>query len=579
MAFLIRTIDHTATGREIVRDREVAGETLAIGRATTNDVVIADLAVEQQHAVATLDGRGHVALEAASSRDFSFDGHRTRGTGFDPAKGGVLILGTHTLAFGREADGRVLVTVTREERELGNRDALRGFGLSSALPGKRAMAWLGLAAILLAFLAVPVWSHLSRADAQAGDQIPMDASWSTGKLSKAHHALEQSCEACHVAPFVSVRDEACLACHKDIGDHADRNRLASARGPMEGSDAMLWRVAAAFGKEGPESCTTCHTEHEGAGRMEPAAQQFCSSCHGTLDRRLTDTTLANAHDFGTDHPQLQAAVHTSAGSDRISRVTLDGNAREDSGLRFPHATHLSTTNGVARMAGNLEGYGEALVCADCHRPTDDRNGFLPVVMEEDCESCHSLVYDKVGSTFRTLRHGNVDQMRADLVAMDRAPRNAITSARRRPGEFKRGGRYFQDFGRPGRNYTAIAGALSPDGVCGECHVPTVANGEPTVMPVFQRSHYLLNGRFDHEAHEQEECSTCHAASDSSSATDLILPTLATCRECHQGEAASDADVPSGCAMCHSYHPPDFRRHEEEVGDGPQQVARISRLRD
>ena len=49
MTFLIRTIDLTATGREIVRDRVVEGDTLAIGRATTNDVVVADLAVEQHH--------------------------------------------------------------------------------------------------------------------------------------------------------------------------------------------------------------------------------------------------------------------------------------------------------------------------------------------------------------------------------------------------------------------------------------------------------------------------------------------------------------------------------------------------
>lgn len=584
MAFLIRTVDRTATGREIVRDREVARDSITIGRATTNDVVIADLAVEQHHATATLDGRGHIALEAAATRDFALDGRKLRSAGFDPAKGGELVLGTHTLTFGREDEGRVLVTVAQTQREFGNRDALRGFDLASALPGKRAMAWLGLAAILLGFLAVPVWSHLSRADGRTGigrpDQVAMDASWSTGKLSQSHHALEQNCEACHVAPFVSVRDEACLTCHEDIGDHADRNRLATSRGPMKGSDALLWRVAAAFGKEGPESCTTCHTEHEGAGRMEPAAQQFCSSCHGTMDLRLTDTTLANAHDFGTDHPQLQAAVFAKAGSDRISRVTLDGKARENGGLRFPHDMHLSGTNGVARMAGNLEQYGEALICADCHRPTDDRSGFLPVVMEEDCESCHSLVYDKVGSTFRTLRHGDIEQMRADLVAMDRAPRRAITSGRRRPGAFERGGRYFQDFGRPGRDYTAIARALSPDGVCGECHIPTVANGEPTVMPVFQRSHYFLNGRFDHEAHEQAECSTCHAASGSSSATDLILPTLATCRQCHLGEAAREADVPSSCAMCHSYHPPDFRRREDGSGSGaPRQVARISRLRD
>ena len=273
------------------------------------------------------------------------------------------------------------------------------------------------------------------------------------------------------------------------------------------------------------------------------------------------------------------AVSSKAGSEKTRRVTLDGKAKEASGLRFPHAMHLSQSNGVARMAGNLPGYGEALVCSDCHRPTDDRNGFLPVEMEDACEDCHSLVYDKVGSTFRTLRHGDVAQMHADLMAMDRAPRRPVTSGLRRPGEFKRGGRYFQDFGRPTRNYLGVASALSEGGICGECHIPTTVGGEPAVMPVFQRSHYFLNARFDHEAHEQEDCTSCHAADTSDTATDLLLPTLATCRECHMGAEAQQAEVPSTCAMCHSYHPPDFRsRREGPQSPAPDRVAGVIPLR-
>ena len=580
MTFLIRTIDHTATGREIVRDREVEGDRLTIGRATTNDVVVADLSVEQHHVVVTLAKRGLLSLEAAGNRDFTFDGHRHKAVTADPARGGALTLGLYTLTFAREADGRILVTVTQEEREFGNRDAVRGFDLASAMPGKRAAAWIGVLAILGAFLAVPIWSSLARSDRQPGadgpDQVAWDASWSTGKLSLAHHSLENNCEACHVEPFVSVRDETCVACHRDIGDHAKRNRLAAARGPMGTGEALLWQVAGTFGKEGPEACTTCHTEHEGAGRMEPAAQQFCSNCHDAMDTRLSDTALGNAHDFGTAHPELQAVVFAEAGSDETRRVMLDGKAQEASGLRFPHAMHLSETNGVARMAGTLPGYGEALVCSDCHRPTADRNGFLPVEMESACESCHSLVYDKVGATFRTLRHGDVAQMRADLMAMDRAPRAPVTRGLRRPGEFKRGGRYFQDFGRPARNYLGIAQALSEDGVCGECHIPTTAGGEASVMPVFQPSHYFLNARFDHEAHEQEDCVSCHAADTSRKANDLLMPTLATCRECHMGAEAVKAEVPSTCAMCHSYHPPNFGgRKDGPLSPAPEKVARLA----
>ncbi len=52
MAFRLRTIEHTADGREVVRDRDIAGATLTIGRNAENAIALADLAVEG------LDGGG-----------------------------------------------------------------------------------------------------------------------------------------------------------------------------------------------------------------------------------------------------------------------------------------------------------------------------------------------------------------------------------------------------------------------------------------------------------------------------------------------------------------------------------------
>jgi predicted CXXCH cytochrome family protein len=313
--------------------------------------------------------------------------------------------------------------------------------------------------------------------------------------------------------------------------------------------------------------------------MPATPQQFCADCHDTLDTRLTDTALANAADFGEAHPQFKAMIHPVLGSAEVRRVSLAGKPVEQHGLRFPHDLHLDRQGGVARMAGNIgarKGYGEALVCADCHRPTADRSGFLPVDMESDCEACHSLVYDRVGSTFRTLRHGDVEQLRADLAAMDRAPRRPIVTGRRRPGQFGAGGVYFQEFGRPQRGLVGIDRALSRDGVCGECHYPTVTNGRADVIPVHLRSDYLRNGWFDHKAHEQEECSTCHAAESSASATDLLLPGIAICRDCHLGEDARRAEVPSSCAMCHSYHPKKGRLPDGHPDPDRKRVATVNR---
>ena len=175
-------------------------------------------------------------------------------------------------------------------------------------------------------------------------------------------------------------------------------------------------------------------------------------------------------------------------------------------------------------------------------------------MERDCEACHSLVYDKVGNTFRTLRHGDVDQMRADLAAMDRAGRRPITSGRRRPGQYGEGGLYHQNFGAPVQSYVGISRALSRFGVCTECHTPTTRNGRADVIPVNLQKSYFVHGRFDHEDHEQKSCTSCHRADRSQSSNDLLLPGIKTCRTCHLGEDAKQAEVPSSCAMCHSYHP-------------------------
>jgi predicted CXXCH cytochrome family protein len=558
MSFRIRQIDTTATGREIVRERVVEGRRLTIGRAAENDIAIPDLAVEQHHVIVGAGPVGALVFESAGKLGFTLDG-RTRTRETIDSGGAELVLGAYQLDFAAGPEGEVEVTVRRrEERESGEGQGTHGFRLTSTwLPSKRPAAYALLAAIFVAFLAIPVWSHLNRApvepDYRKPGQVAMDASWSTGKLSLAHRGLEDNCEACHVQPFVAVRDDTCLTCHEKIGDHSAKPRLTLARGPMSWGDRIQSDVAELFHKPGAGACTDCHTEHEGEGRMEAPAQKFCADCHGTMDKRI-ETPLGNAEDFGKAHPQFQAAVLTTPGAAKPTRLSLDSRPREFNGLKFPHELHLSRGGGAAQMARRLgagKGYGAPLECSDCHQPTADGVRFQPVDMETNCGSCHSLVFDKVGGTFRTLRHGDIDQMRADLAAADRVPRRPIASGRRRPGEFAPGGLYYGNFAPPQASSVPLASrALSTRGVCTECHFPS-GNG---VMPVVQPKRYIEHGWFDHEPHKREKCTTCHAAQTSASASDVLLPGIKTCRTCHLGEDAAKPKVPSSCAMCHSYHP-------------------------
>ncbi|MBT0670968.1 cytochrome c3 family protein [Novosphingobium profundi] len=555
--FRIRTIEWTAGGREIVRAREVEGACLTIGRAGDNDLQLPDLAVDLHHARLERVAGGGLEIHALGTLPFVRDGADVRRAAIDLRSGTELGFGTYRITVALdEADehrGEVIgLTVRQGERATtrsGDLETKRGFALAGVVPGKRMMSWGLVLGILAIFLALPIVSHAVR-EGQRASAVIGDASWNPGALSNAHHNLTARCETCHVEGFVAVRSQTCRTCHKDVHDHADPQRLARARGGLSPGRRFLWSVARAFGKEGPGACRDCHVEHQdGAGLVTPG-QGLCVDCHGALDHALTDTRLGNASDFARNHPPFTARVTTDPRTGAHAEVMLAPRAREDNGLAFPHDLHLAPRGGVARMARNLgaeRGYGaQGLVCADCHRPSEDGIRFQPIRMERDCEGCHSLAYDKVGGTVRRLHHGDVDQMVADLTARDRGLHAALEPARRRPGA--RAG-----IALGGGRGLDPAHALGPGGVCGECHRPASVPGKPGVVPVVQTSRYFEAGWFDHSAHRQAKCTSCHAATTSKRASDVLLPGIATCRTCHAGAEAPANRIASSCTMCHAYH--------------------------
>jgi hypothetical protein len=567
MTFLLRQLSRTADGREIVRATKVERDTVTIGRASGSDIVVPDLAVAPQHAVIAREGARRISITAETGFKVEIDGRATSSGEVDVARGGEIVVGDARIMVARDAEGLIVLTVTRAAADA-EPDDERAFSLAHVLPGKRPMVYVLIAVVLAIFLAWPIW-HFTRPADPSGARIQADRSWTPGPLSAAHHGLEGDCKACHVQAFVAVRDTACVACHKDVHDHAPPARLATARAPLGLGERILAGWARAFNKPDRGACVDCHREHDGAGPMPPTPQVFCADCHTALKDRLPDTKIGNAGDFGTAHPQFRPVVATAPGATpTLARETIRPALREANGLKFPHALHLDARGGVAQMARTLRGrygFGDALACADCHKPTADGARFLPVNMERDCKMCHDLAFDQVGGTVRTLRHGDIAQMTADLRAMYRTtspnrPLELGGMARRRPGQYAQGQVYHAYFGaaasRPGSADAAIRQVFSAGGACYDCHVvtPPGANGsiDWSVIPVRQPSRYLMRGWFDHAAHSSETCASCHAAARSRDAADVLVPGIATCRSCHGGESSA-AQVPSSCAMCHSYH--------------------------
>jgi predicted CXXCH cytochrome family protein len=574
MTFIVRQIATTADGREIVRSNPFDSDQIGIGRSTENAIHLPDLAVNPDHATISKREDGHIVVESTSGQNFTLDGKHRVSVTIDPADGAELGFGGHVIIVGEE-EGQILFTVKRVEAlsdSAEDRSESTLYTLQGLLPGKRISAWGFVGLVLAAFLIWPIYTWATyRGVEERPDQFHADTMWSSGALSQAHHSLEGDCQACHVDAFVTVTDKTCLTCHEDDAhDHAKPDRLLTARGGPEGFEKIGAAFASAFNKP-PGRCVECHTEHEGAGAMEPTAQKFCADCHEGMDGRLTDTKLENASDFGLEHPQFRPAVLQKPGGKNPprKRISLDEKPTEYNGLKFPHDLHLSKTGGVAQMGRRLSAkydFGPSLVCKDCHTPDPKGVRFEPVDMQEDCGMCHSLAFDEIGGTVRTLRHGEPDMVRADLRAYYRSTRptrpiNLGGMKRRRPGA-SNDIRVASDYARavqfrPSRANLAINEVFSRGGACFDCHgiTPPTARGRVDfgIKPVTQTDRYMHNGWFSHQAHNDEECTSCHTADTSNDARDLLLPGIKTCRECHGGEFQKASDVPSTCAMCHDYH--------------------------
>lgn len=586
MSFILRRISTTKTGKQIVRDQALPGDMITLGRDGANIIHIADLAVNPLHAtISTGDGR-HVKVVAEEGLGFDLNGRTLDNADIDSAAGAELRFGGHRLTIAREGDDVILLVERIDELSQSSKDVdeASAFSLASVMPGKRTGAWMFGLLMLLAFLVGPIWAWYSF---QGVDERPQgfhaDQAWLSGPLSSAHASLKNDCQSCHVEPFVAVTDNACVNCH--TGEHKDMSKshanaptamLLAARAPAGLGDKVLATFADAFNK--PQGrCVACHTEHEGAGPMQPTAQAFCADCHEGMSARLKKaghpTLLADASDFGTSHPELRPIVRAAPGAKPMRAALGKGSILDYNGLKFPHDMHIDPNGGVARMAASFRGrydFGKKLECANCHEPESDGVRYRPVDMETDCAMCHSLAFESVGGTTRTLRHGDPDQVVADLVAYYRStpPARPIQLGgmeRRRPGQYAEGevyNIYFREVAvRPTRAEDAVRAVFSPGGACYDCHTviaPQTGNNW-RITPVFQTARYLEKGWFDHDAHRETECADCHiAAPKSKQAADLLVPGLRQCRDCHVGESgARIVDVKtateSPCAMCHEYH--------------------------
>lgn len=539
MRCLIRHLSRRAKGIT-QKDSSVVGDSIRIGRSTENELYLADFRVALHHAV--LHSRpGGFYLEANADARVSVNGAAV--TVARVAPGDRIWLGPYDLQLVDAPPGYDIALTVELVRplsdDLAKLKARTVKSLAATGISKRLWAWLFFAAVLTVFLILPLLATQNAPLRQTLKTLPVanERSWLSGEFSTAHRFFGGKCQTCHQTPFVRVRDAACLNCHKAVRAHADPQKFH-------------------FAEFGATRCASCHVEHQGQAQVLRTDQKFCADCHAELSRRVPNTLLLNVSDFGRGHPQFRPTLFAQVDGKTVTqRFSLDNHPQEHSGLIFSHAKHLDP-HGVKSPQGKI-----VLGCQRCHTLEPGAARPRPLRMTEVCSSCHQLNFDP-DNPRRQVPHADVPQVLASLteyystLALQGGYNKhaAPPAVRRLPGKPLTEGQRQEALRWAEQMSARAASELIEKRSCKVCHEVTRTPTAPgwRITPVRLSNHWLPLAEFDHARHGTSACGACHAARASTRSSDVLLPGIGKCRECHAGGTPS-ARLPSTCLTCHGFH--------------------------
>ena len=567
MKCLIRRVLRRSSAGQVQQDSVCDTELLTIGRAAGQQVFLPDMQVALEHAIIRPLGKGRFSLQALAGNQVRFNRSILQTAVI--ATGDVMGFGRSRIAVIPPPAGCDLAL---EIQPMGEDIATAPSGvgaltLKAAGARARPWAWLLFLIVLGLGLGIPLFIGFRTMDARAyleshnrgttsessammanmetPTNLPNNELWSPGTLSDMHRFIGRDCARCHAAAFQPVQNNACLKCHVNLAAHADSTA---------GLAAADFRQA---------RCSACHQEHMGDTALIGTDDRTCTNCHADPHKRMSDSTLPAVHDFAGDHPQFRVAL-LELDNDwhpTTRPVSLDQTGMQRMpGLKFPHDVHLLAA-GVKRSDGSLE----AMSCASCHIQDAGKVGFQPVSYKKQCQRCHELNFEP-GDPGTELPHGNVQAVWSFLqgyyshlalkggVADAGAP--AAIAGYRSPDQPLSGGERQAALSWAEGKATSVAREVFSYRLCVTCHQVREAPGSTPpwqVAPVVQQDHWFAAANFNHGAHATMNCESCHAARFSKTNTEVLMPKIAECRECHAARSASGMQVSSSCITCHAFH--------------------------
>ena len=546
MRCLIRTIAAQKDTLEY-RDAEYVVNEISLGAASDCTLYLEGRGVLPRHALIALRRDGRVQIRADGGATLQINNKEQRSALL--ALNDTIRIGQHLLTVIQAPFGFDLALSLKTEgvvQEEGRLEFELGpMSLTEAGWSRRRWAWLGVLLVLIGGLILPLTWSLWPGDAKARPaHWPVtDNAWLSGPLHSVHRipGLIDDCGACHEAPFVQVRDQACKTCH-ETPDHVAHPEKAPAFAD--------------------QTCAGCHREHNEPATLVRHDEALCVDCHGDIAQHWPEKAeLRDVGNFAAHPPFKLSLLHMQGSEWHTMRIAQDDpSLSEVSNLKFSHAQHLNP-DGIDGPDGST-----VMECVDCHQPQQNGKLMQPIQMEQHCASCHSLAFEATDPE-RQVPHGKpeavvraLEEYYARLYAIQGGPVESVHELSRpaqRPGKPPKS---FYAAMKAWADERALEAAttLMEESACHSCHDVTV-HAEKSgaerwqVLPVRITEQWLPKSRFDHAAHLQIDCGECHAAVKSEKTTDVLLPDLANCQQCHGGEDSS-SQVSSGCVGCHGYHP-------------------------
>lgn len=342
---------------------------------------------------------------------------------------------------------------------------------------------------------------------------------SPGKLIQGHAKVEDECKQCHMKFDRKAQDGLCMDCHKDIG--------ADARGKL-----------GFHGKQKPQACRTCHTDHKGRNATVAAVDK------NKFDHTVTDFALrakhqkvecAKCHVTGKKFRDAPLECNACHRKDDVHKGSLGAKCAECHNenlwkeAKFDHDTtrfaltgkHIDTKCADCHKNNNYKETPQT--CNACHRKDDDQKGHKGQYGEK-CENCH-----------------NAKQWKPSTFNHDADTRYALRGKHRSTGcsDCHTGHLYrvklSQDCNTCHRKDDKHKESLGKE--CGNCHT--------------ERS-WKEPAKFDHETssfpllgkHAKTECKECHKSA-------MFKEAPKECIGCHKKDDKHVGNLGEKCADCHA----------------------------